>query len=707
MACQYNAKFLFDHPDVKESYEEITAPLRALLKNNRKFSWETHQEEAYQKLLKIMKSPATLQPFDIKKPTWFAADASEEGIQASIYQKKGNDTWIPIDHCSRALTPTEANYSPIERESLAQSWGMNEFRFYLVGGNFTAWTDHEPLISIYNNANRKTSKRISSHRDNVHDLCFTMKYLKGRHMPCDYGSRHPNTIQHLTPEEQDNLGFDMGGTIYVRRITLQDSPDAIKIEDISQAARKDLTYQKVRASVEKGSPPSAIPAAYSKIYGELCVVDNLLLKGDKIVIPDAEFFPGSGNIRKHIIDTAHDGHPGICSMKRRLRSRIWFPGMDQDITATVEGCLACQASTPKTQRDPLVTSIPPDEPWQKLGADHWGPTPDGKYLIVVIDRLSKYPEVEIVNSTNADTNVKVLDDIFSRHGFPQTLRTDNGPPWNGNKSHLMQKYLKWCGIKHDPTISAYDPEANGLAESYMKVCQKIYHTALIENKNPKAEINKRLRADRSTPHPSTGKIPAEILFNRKFHNRLPSINNLSDRKDIEEARMHETNQKDKQKKYKDSKAYVKPHSIKEGDAVLLQQKKSKQNPPFDPQHYTVVNVQGHQIEASRDGRTKTRDAKMWKKIKLHPKTDYDNVRELRRKLQTDEESDELGFGSYHSPIEDPELIRDDTALASDQDPAKQDMKIPPVLEQGQLTLEQEQPPRRSTRTRKPPTWFPN
>ena len=127
----------------------------------------------------------------------------------------------------------------------------------------------------------------------------------------------------------------------------------------------------------------------------------------------------------------------------------------------------------------------------------------------------------------------------------------------------------------------------------MKVCQKIYHTELIENKNPNAEINKRLRADRSTPHPSTGKIPAEILFNRKFHSRLPSINNLSDRKDIEEARMHETNQKDKQKKYKDSKAYVKPHSIKEGDAVLLQQKKSKQNPPFDPQHYTVVNVQGH------------------------------------------------------------------------------------------------------------------
>ena len=705
MACQFNAKFLFDHPNVKESYEEITSPLRSLLKNNSRFTWGSSQEKSYRKLLQIMKSPATLQPFDVKKPTWFVADASEEGIQASIYQKKGNDTWIPIDHCSRGLTPAEANYSPIERESLAQSWGMNEFRFYLVGGNFTAWTDHEPVISIYNNSNKRTSKRISSHRDNVHDLCFTMRYLKGRHMPCDYGSRHPNTIQHLTAEEQDNLGFDMGKTIYVRRITLGDSPDAIKVRDVVQAAHNDRIYQRICSAVKKGSPPKGIPAPFSKVYGELCVADNILLKGDKIVMPDAEFFPGSGNIRRHVIDTAHDGHPGISSMKRRLRSRVWFPGMDQEITATVEGCLPCQASTPKIQRDPLVPSTPPEEPWQKLGADHWGPTPDGKYLMVVIDMLSKYPEVVVVNSTNGDTNVKILDDIFSRHGFPQSLRTDNGPPWNGKECHSMQKYLKWCGIDHEPTISAYDPEANGLAESYMKVCQKIYHTALIENKNPKAEIKIWLRVNRSTPHPSTGKIPAEILFNRRFHNRLPSIiNTPSDRKDIEEARLHEIAMKKKQKDYKDKKAYVKPHNIQEGDTVLLQQKKSKQNPPFDPQHYTVINVQGHQIEASRDGKTKVRDAKMWKKVKLKPKTDYDNVRETRRKLQEDEEDEEITFNHQHSLSNEPALVHEDVRSATtteeeDSNEQDEDRIIP------EPSPEQNRPLRRSTRTRKPPKYL--
>ena len=81
---------------------------------------------------------------------------------------------------------------------------------------------------------------------------------------------------------------------------------------------------------------------------------------------------------------------------------------------------------------------------------------------VVIDMLCRYPEVSIVSSTNADANIKALDDIFSRHGFPETLQMDNGPPWNGNDTHKMKTYLKWCGIKHEPTRSPY--------EAYMKEC---------------------------------------------------------------------------------------------------------------------------------------------------------------------------------------------------------------------------------------------
>lgn len=128
----------------------------------------------------------------------------------------------------------------------------------------------------------------------------------------------------------------------------------------------------------------------------------------------------------------------------------------------------------------------------------------------------------ILNSTGANDNIEAFDRIFSRHGYYETLKSDNGPPFNGKESHQLQQYFKWAGIQHCPTKkSAEDPEANGLAESFMKHCKKVCHIAIIERKDPKAELNRRLMSVRTTPHPSTKKTPAELLFDRKIRNRLP------------------------------------------------------------------------------------------------------------------------------------------------------------------------------------------
>ena len=91
-------------------------------------------------------------------------------MQGSLYQEIETNVWVPVDHASRTLTSTEQRYSPIERESLAQSWTTEQFRFYVVGKSFTTWTDHEPLLEIYNNKQKPTSKRIAKHRDAIQDL---------------------------------------------------------------------------------------------------------------------------------------------------------------------------------------------------------------------------------------------------------------------------------------------------------------------------------------------------------------------------------------------------------------------------------------------------------------------------------------------------------------------------------------------------------
>ena len=114
-----------------------------------------------------------------------------------------------------------------------------------------------------------------------------------------------------------------------------------------------------------------------------------------------------------------------------------------------------------------------------------------------------------------------LDRIFSTHGFPEMAKTDGGPPFNGHDYH---QYMQWAGI-HSVVVSPENPEANGLAENFMKTMNKVWHIAHIEGKNHQQELYKFLRHYRATPHSSTGKAPAEVLFNRPFQVRLPQKTN--------------------------------------------------------------------------------------------------------------------------------------------------------------------------------------
>ena len=152
--------------------------------------------------------------------------------------------------------------------------------------------------------------------------------------------------------------------------------------------------------------------------------------------------------------------------------------------------------------------------------DFWGPLPSGEYLLVMIDKYSRYPAVEIVRSTSADAVVPHIDKVFSTHGFPERVLTDGGPPFNGTGSHPYYQYMKWAGVD-SRRVAPEDPEANGLAENFMKVIKKVWQSALVEKKNPRQELYKFLRNYRSTPHTSTGKSPAEALFGRAIRTRLP------------------------------------------------------------------------------------------------------------------------------------------------------------------------------------------
>ena len=62
---------------------------------------------------------------------------------------------------------------------------------------------------------------------------------------------------------------------------------------------------------------------YLPVRGELSAIGKLLLPGTRIVIPK--------QLRCQVLELAHEGHPGIVAMKQRLRTKVWWPGIDKEV----------------------------------------------------------------------------------------------------------------------------------------------------------------------------------------------------------------------------------------------------------------------------------------------------------------------------------------------------------------------------------------
>ncbi|KAK3748859.1 hypothetical protein QZH41_012061, partial [Actinostola sp. cb2023] len=171
------------------------------------------------------------------------------------------------------------------------------------------------------------------------------------------------------------------------------------------------------------------------------------------------------------------------------------------------------ATVPTTKTEPLRMSTLPSGPWKELSMD-----------------FAELP----------------TDKIFSEYGIPEKLRSDNGPPFNGNEFREFANYL---GFLHR-TITPYWPRANGEAERFMRTIKKAVKAALIEG-------NRVFSLD----------VPGHVVH-VQHRLRLPQY--IDPQKD-EYMHISDEYAKAKMKLYADAKASVKPAEITKDDSVLLNQ----------------------------------------------------------------------------------------------------------------------------------------
>ena len=321
---------------------------------------------------------------------------------------------------------------------------------------------------------------------------------------------------------------------------------------------------------------------FRKIREEITVAHktNILLRGTRLIIP--------AGLQNRVIKLVHEGHQGLARTKALLREYLWFPDIDKLVKEEVGTCIACQATGQQNPQKPLQPTPLPDGPWQELKIDFYGPLPEGQYLLVVIDTSSRYPEVELVTTTSARATIPKLDDIFARHGIPNNIKSDNGPPFFGDE---FAAYMKSLGIEHLTSTPLW-PQGNATVEAFMKPIGKVIRTALLEKHKWKQALNQFLLNYRTTPHSMTKIPPAQLLFNRGVKGKLPMLPaNKYPINRHNEAKINDEKSKEQSKHYANVKRRVQESKINVGDKVICKQNKlSKFSSTFDINPYTVVPV---------------------------------------------------------------------------------------------------------------------
>ena len=147
-------------------------------------------------------------------------------------------------------------------------------------------------------------------------------------------------------------------------------------------------------------------------------------------------------LAKRVLKEIHEsiGHFGVHKTFDMVQRHFYWPSFHKDVEEYCASCELCAKNkVVPMPRSPMKPIEVKPQPFYMVGVDIIGPlktTSQGnRYILSVIDYYTKYTEAEPLPNKEAKTVVKALEQIFSRHGMPSVLLTDQGRNF---ESHLFQ-----------------------------------------------------------------------------------------------------------------------------------------------------------------------------------------------------------------------------------------------------------------------------
>ncbi|XP_064088507.1 uncharacterized protein K02A2.6-like [Macrobrachium nipponense] len=385
----------------------IAHPLYNLLNKDVKWNWTKECQNSFERIKAEVTSPTFLVHYQMDLPVKLVCDASNIGLGAVLAHVMPDGTEKPIAFASRVLNKAERNYSQIEKEALALVYGVKKFHMYLYGRKrFTLVTDHKPLLMILGpKASLPTLVAARLQRWAIILAAY------------DYNIEYRPTSKMGNADALSRLPVDKAPEQYEESILLISAYNLpITAKEIAQGTKKDPVLSKVVQSLITGRDICAEDAnckPYKEIWNELSVTQECILRGSRVVIPNA--------LRNRVLSEIHADHQGIVRSKSIARTYVWWPGVDRDIENLVKKCYV------------MVRSYNTPEKWvqgeivRKIGNLHYDVNVGGKIVKRHVDQLQSFgtnhTEVQVSNTSDLNNS-----DVQTAHQDVQNHATAQNTP---------------------------------------------------------------------------------------------------------------------------------------------------------------------------------------------------------------------------------------------------------------------------------------
>lgn len=556
-----------------------TEPLRKFIRGDVS-DFGVAQLEAFEDLRnEISNNVQKLGFFDPVDRTELYVDASPVGLGAVLTQKDGRNAARIVSFASKGLTKAERIYPQTQREALAVVWAVEKFYPYLFGTKFTVFTDHKTLEYIYQGKHqhgKRACTRAEGWALRLQPYNFTVQHIPGYTNISDICSC-------LCPPTE--IPFDESTEHYL--CSIGEVPNAITLHEIKTETSLDETMSAVIEAIRTQSWPKEL-FRYQAFAKELGVIKDIVVREDRIILPQ--------KLRQRALEIAHRGHPGIVAMRRNLREKVWWPCMDRDVGEYVLQCAGCAAVSGLDAPEPMQRKLMPERAWQEIAIDFFSAKECATFL-VLIDYYSRFTKVIEMKGTTARKTIEALESVFIEQTYPESIRSDNGPPF------CSEEFSQYCvskNIRLTKTIP-YWPQMNGLVERHNRGILRALKIAKATKEDWRKAIRDYEFMYNTTPHSVTGKAPLELLTGRPVKDLLPSLRTEPFWIRDDETRDNDAIKKMKGKIYADNRRNAKESDIEVGDDVMVKNYESgKLEANFKLEKFKVAKRKGSDVTVANE-----------------------------------------------------------------------------------------------------------